>query len=112
MADYLNSFGLILDIIGICLLFKFGLPPSSYREKQGFALLLESAPSEEEKEEQTRRYDQRSRWALALIVIGFVLQIASNHLTQLCELELSGRSSEGKASQPAQSPDRHAGCEI
>lgn len=71
----MNTFGLILDILGVLLLFFFGLPPNVRRDGTG-ALVLEQ-------EDQAQKnlgvlYDFLSWLALVLIVFGFGLQIYSN----------------------------------
>lgn len=75
MSACMNTFGLILDILGVLLLFFFGLPPNVRRDGTG-ALVLEQ-------EDQAQKnlgvlYDFLSWLALVLIVFGFGLQIYSN----------------------------------
>lgn len=72
---YLNSLGLAFDIIGVILLFKFGLPEEVRRGGTGF-LVINDDPQEAAK---AGVYDRYSHVALAFIVIGFGLQIVSNH---------------------------------
>ena len=79
-----SSVGLALDIIGVVLLYKYGLPEEVSRK--GTSALLDYGTSEEETktaEEEIRKakhYDMMSRLALALLVFGFALQIVSNWL--------------------------------
>jgi len=77
MAAYLNSLGLILDIIGVVLLFKYGLPEEVSRKGTGALLLEGNDPSEIAK---AKSYDRTAQTALALLVTGFALQIISNHM--------------------------------
>lgn len=75
--QYLGIVGLVLDIVGVILLF-FYEPP---RPEIG-AILLESAPSEEERERDRRIKRIVSRLGLALLILGFLLQLVS----QICQL--------------------------
>ena len=56
------------------MLFRFGLPPKVDRTG---ATYITGAPDQEEVR-QGRLYDRISNVALALLVLGFALQIASN----------------------------------
>ena len=69
-ADCLNTIGLTLDIIGVGLLFRFGLP-------EAFMAKIKLRPADEN---QWNRYFYLSRIALILVILGFALQIVSNHL--------------------------------
>ena len=69
-----NSAGLLLDIIGVILLFCYGLPPDVDRE--GKQILTWG--KDEEEACKGKRYDRISWVALVLLVIGFTLQIISN----------------------------------
>ena len=71
----INSIGLALDIVGVVLLFMFGLP-SKVREGGVGYLVLEG--SDEKEDRQFKRY-QFSAWCgLGFLVLGFGLQIVSN----------------------------------
>lgn len=74
--QYVTTFGLVLDIIGVVLLFKFGLPPSVNRHGHNFTTL---GGQDEDEIKTGKLYDRISWGALALLVIGFGLQIAGNH---------------------------------
>ena len=67
-SDYLSSIGLGLDIIGVALVFCFGLPPSIYKAGPDYFTWG------------TKRYNWVSWIALILLVLGFLLQIISNHI--------------------------------
>ena len=71
-AAWLNSLGLLLDIVGVVLIFCFGLAP-----RVRDVLEIGNAANEAKKE---TRYIWLSRLGLAFIVIGFGFQIISNHL--------------------------------
>lgn len=71
----INSFGLGLDIIGVIILFKYGLPSDVNR---GGAVVKIVSGSQE-----IPKYKKYLRWAyfgLSLLVLGFVLQLVSNFL--------------------------------
>lgn len=77
MADIVNSIGLALDIVGVVLLFRFGLP--SEVEKDGGGFLMLEGPAEEDVKKY-ERYRRIARSALFCLVLGFALQIVSNFL--------------------------------
>lgn len=72
-SELVNTVGLILDIVGVILLFRFGLPPDVSRS--GGNLLTWGVDEDEVKK--GKRYDKISWTALAVIVLGFALQIVS-----------------------------------
>lgn len=75
-SSFINDFGLILDIIGASLLFKFGLPASIDR-KGHVHIITEQLDDAEIKK--GKHYDRLGRLGLILLVVGFVLQLVSNH---------------------------------
>ena len=77
MATYLISTGLILDIVGVWMLYMYGLPERLEREGAGYLRLEGDDPAEKEK---AARYDCYSRWAIAALILGFALQILGNHI--------------------------------
>jgi len=77
LSDAINSLGLILDILGVLLLWRFGLPPRVNRGGASY-LMLEGIDQDELKRE--ARYDFRSRMGLLLVGLGFALQLVSNFL--------------------------------
>ena len=66
----LNTIGLLLDIVGVCLIYRYGLSKSLNR-----GYLTWRGLTEEELSQQTRFHNRRSRVGLACILTGFVLQI-------------------------------------
>jgi hypothetical protein len=70
-----NSIGLALDIAGVLVLFKYGLP-SKVREGGVQHLLLEGTDNEQAL--LFTRYQRFARCGLGLLVLGFALQIISN----------------------------------
>jgi hypothetical protein len=72
-----NSAGLLCDIVGVILLFKFGLPDEVRRMGQSYIALEASDAAEIAKAD---RYDRFARIGLAAIIVGFILQLVSNFL--------------------------------
>ena len=75
-ADIINSIGLFLDIVGVILLFLFGLPPPI--SKDGVVTLQVGV--DKDGAEKWKRYKFISWIALCCLVFGFSLQIVSNFL--------------------------------
>lgn len=74
--NYINSLGLIFDIIGVLILFKYGLPSNvSKNGEVGMTFLTK----DNEDEKKYKKYKFRSNIGLIIIIIGFILQIISNH---------------------------------
>ena len=80
-AACINSLGLALDIIGVILLFIFGLPSRFVTDGPPRELLSFGVDTDgvEQWKKKWKRYDRWSRFGLVLLVVGFVLQIVSNH---------------------------------
>ena len=78
----INSIGLLLDIAGVGLLSKYGLPSDvGPRPDDGGSFKL-SGPSDEDRRRRGARWSRYrigSRSGLGLLVFGFALQIASNY---------------------------------
>ena len=77
-----NTIGLAFDIIGVILVFWFGLAPDVPREVSG-SLFVVNGPTEAEREEVSAKwkyYRRLSYVGLFLLVLGFILQIVSNWL--------------------------------
>ena len=76
----INSIGLFLDIIGVSLLFRYGLP--NYVNPAGVVNALEEIACSGPTPEGMKLW-KRHRWlsvvGLALLIVGFALQIASNY---------------------------------
>ena len=76
MNATINTIGLIFDLIGVLLLFKYGLP--SNVDKNGYIpLILEQEDEDEKKKWKT--YNLWSKIGLGFISIGFIFQIISNY---------------------------------
>ncbi|NIK93642.1 hypothetical protein GZ212_15890 [Mangrovimonas sp. CR14] len=79
-CNLINSIGLIFDIIGVIMLFKYGLPADV--SKDGYiGLAIQETNYEDIRK--WKKYNFWSRFALVLLILGFMLQIISN-VTCLC----------------------------
>jgi hypothetical protein len=79
----LNTIGLLLNIGGVALLFRFALPQPSFEEGVGLGL-EDGTPLKDGRtvaqykadvRKLKRQYERRSRLALILIIVGFVFQL-------------------------------------
>ena len=77
MATTVNSIGLILDIIGGLILLSYGLPPRI--DPEGRTYRVTSQVDEGEKK-LAKSYMRRSRIGVKLVILGFLLQLASNYI--------------------------------
>jgi hypothetical protein len=68
----LGIWGLILDIVGVILIWFFGLPPELNRSGRDTFVSLKINESEKRK---AKIYDFISATALLLLILGFALQI-------------------------------------
>ena len=90
-SQFLTTAGLLLDILGVCILFRLGLP-GAIRRNIPTARWIDVVDSEEELTPQEREEDKiqmrrERRWntwsrfsqwsALVLLVLGFSLQIVA-----------------------------------
>lgn len=66
-----------MDVVGVLLLLKFGLPEDVRRKGEGYLLLEETDQSEIAN---AKRYDFWARIALGLVVLGFIAQLIGNFL--------------------------------
>ena len=74
-----NSIGLFLDIVGVVLLFRFGLPPD-VSKTGGTVGAFGGGKSKEEAKGEYEHHERMSWIALGCLVIGFLSQIISNFL--------------------------------
>jgi hypothetical protein len=75
LSTCINSLGLLLDIVGAILIFKFGLPEPISRE--GYVHLILEQTDEQEKQK-ALNYDRWSKLGLSSLILGFCLQLVSN----------------------------------
>ena len=73
----INSIGLILDITGAILLWRFGLPEALSREGH-IGLALEQTDTQEIAK--AKAYDRWAKVGLASLVAGFIGQLVSNFI--------------------------------
>ena len=71
--ELVNTLGLSLDIVGVILLFRFGLPPNVRRS----GAIHVTFDVDEDEVRKAKHYDRISWSALIFIVLGFLLQIVS-----------------------------------
>ena len=76
MDAYMNSTGLALDIIGVALLFLYGLPKDIH--KKGVPNMNWDGQLMDP--EGWNFYKFLSRVGLIIIILGFLLQLISNHI--------------------------------
>ncbi len=77
LPNIINSFGLVLDIVGALLLWKFGLPAEISRSGTG-TILLEG--TDESEIALAKKYDRWAKVGLICLAVGFALQLISNFL--------------------------------
>ena len=79
--DYINTTGLVLDIVGVALVYWFGLPSDVEHPDSGIEVTWGTPPADERRsrEKRWRRHRFWSRFGLILLGCGFLLQILSNH---------------------------------
>lgn len=70
-----NSLGLLSDVVGVVLLYFYGLPTEISRSG-AIRFIAEQTDTEELR--LTRRYDRWARVGLACLLLGFLLQLVSN----------------------------------
>lgn len=80
LINWWSSVGLILDIIGVLMLFEYGLP-SKLRERGGSLSLEESSEDEKERILHNKKIVCRSYIGLSLIILGFILQLIGTNLS-------------------------------
>lgn len=74
-SNVLNIIGLILDIFGVLMLFKYGLPPEVSKDGAVYIICNEH---DEEEIKKAKKYVRFSTIALSMLFIGFVFQILAN----------------------------------
>ena len=72
MSDWLTGIGLAINMAGTIAVYFFGFPQPDFR---GEAITLVSSPSEEELEQARARRRRQSYIGVALLFVGFTLQL-------------------------------------
>ena len=76
-SSLVNSIGLLCDIVGAVLIWRYGLPEPISRTG---AVHLIAEQTDETEKAKANRYDRIARSGIVLLVGGFVLQLVSNFL--------------------------------
>lgn len=75
-----GAIGLVLDIIGAYLIYKFGLPEEVSKSGTVNLVIEEEDPEEIEK---ARKYDKLSKLGFYILIAGFILQLVSSVNTNM-----------------------------
>jgi hypothetical protein len=75
IGTVLASFGLILDIVGAFLLYKYGLPA---RVNRGGVQPFILEQVDELEAQKALQFERNGRWGLALLIAGFGFQLVGN----------------------------------
>jgi hypothetical protein len=75
LNSLLNIIGLSFDIIGVIMLFKYGLPTDLNKSGATYKALEQI---DKDAIIKYQKYDRYSKLALVIIIIGFLFQIMSN----------------------------------
>ncbi len=78
LPKIVNSIGLLFDIVGAILIWKYGLPDSI--SKSGSEIVTHSVDPESEKKK-AKKYEFWGKTGLGLLMFGFLLQLISNFLS-------------------------------
>ncbi len=76
-STIVNCLGLVLDIAGVVMVWRYGLPEALSREGAQYIITEQTDQAEKAK---AARFDLLSKIGLALIIGGFGLQLLSNFL--------------------------------
>lgn len=74
-STMINSIGLVMDIVGVFILWRYGLPEPLSREGHIFIITDQIDQDERDK---AASYDRWSKFGLFLLIAGFVFQLVSN----------------------------------
>ena len=77
IATHVSTFGLVLDIIGVAMLYVFG-PPAPKLLPDGSELLW--IQPDEERTKNAQRHYFAAKVALVLLFLGFLLQVVANYI--------------------------------
>lgn len=77
LPKLVNSAGLICDVAGALLIWKYGLPEAINRTG---AIHIIAEQSDEDEITKATRYDFWARLGIGLLVFGFTLQLVSNFI--------------------------------
>jgi len=75
--NYFSTFGLILDIFGVLLLFRYGLPS---KVNTGDTISIESGTENRRlREKENKKIFRWAYFGLSLILCGFILQLIGSN---------------------------------
>ena len=75
LIKWFGPIGLILDIIGAALIFKYGLPEEISRNGNSYRI---SEQDDSYEKDIAKRYDKLSKLGFRLLIVGFLLQLISS----------------------------------
>ncbi len=77
--NLVSSIGLVFDIIGVLILFKYGLP-SKIQNHKGSIIREEGKEEEKARKKENKKIKQWANLGLILILIGFLLQLIGTNI--------------------------------
>ena len=77
LPKLVNSIGLICDVIGALLIWKYGLPEAISRSG---AVHIIAEQSDDDEIAKAKTFDRWARLGIALLIFGFILQLVSNFI--------------------------------
>jgi hypothetical protein len=77
MHNLINSIGLVLDISGAILLWRYGLPEALNREGKVYMVLEREDDAEKAL---AKSYDRWAKVGLGSLIAGFAFQLVSNYV--------------------------------
>jgi hypothetical protein len=77
LPKLVNSLGLVCDVIGALLIWKYGLPESISRTG---VIHIIAEQSDDDEIAKAKRFDYWARLGIGLLVFGFILQLVSNFI--------------------------------
>lgn len=78
--QFYSAIGLIFDIVGVLILFKYGLP-SKLKEHGGGLLLEENSEDEKQRNADNNRIIKWAYTGLTLLIVGFIFQLIGTLLS-------------------------------
>jgi hypothetical protein len=78
-ANLVNSIGLVFDIVGACLIFKFGLPKWIPRDNED-VVFDGGEVGDSEPPSKIDWYTKWNKMGLIFLIVGFVLQFVSDFI--------------------------------
>lgn len=82
-SKIINSIGLLCDIAGAIIIFKFGLPPAIEKNRTGHIDIIDGSgfnTNRQNEIDEDNKYKKWNKIGLILLILGFVLQLVSNFI--------------------------------